>query len=98
MSISAVQWCFVVIIIMTQYSVLCTPTKTVYDDFLYAGTRYRFYLEPSGHKCFWNGKAPFCFLSSGCPTRTTTVEINKTGDGAFCWIGSKYYCCLERPP
>lgn len=55
---------------------------------------YQVYKEPSGKLCFWQGDAPFCFIGSGCPTRTTTMKKSKFGDGAYCWLGYKFYCCL----
>jgi len=54
---------------------------------------HRIYLEPSGQRCFWQGEAPFCFVGSGCPTRTMTVKKSSFGDGAYCWLGYKFYCC-----
>ncbi len=55
---------------------------------------YRMYSEPSGRVCFWQGHAPFCFIGSGCPTRTTNMKTSKFGDGTYCWIGVKFYCCV----
>jgi hypothetical protein len=66
----------------------------VYQNSFCIGEKYRVYTEPSGRLCFWQGNAPFCFIGSGCPTRTTNMKIDKSGDGAFCWIGHKFYCCV----
>lgn len=97
MLIHPTQYFLMIMVVIVYYIVLCSPTKQIYKEFSYAGTKYRFYLESSGRKCFWNGEAPFCFLSSSCPTRTTTMKSDKSGDGGYCWIGFKYYCCLELP-
>jgi len=58
------------------------------------GDEFRTYKESSGKLCYWQGDAPFCFIGSGCPIRTTNMGSSKTGDGAYCWIGVKYYCCV----
>ncbi|CAF1054433.1 unnamed protein product [Adineta steineri] len=65
-----------------------------YKNLFYNTEEYRLYSESSGQVCFWQGYAPFCFIGSGCPTRTTNMETSKFGDGAYSWIGVKFYCCL----
>ena len=65
-----------------------------YHYFPCSAEKHRIYSEPSGQVCFWQGDAPFCFIGSGCPTRTTNMKISKFGDGAYCWIGVKFYCCV----
>lgn len=94
--IDRVQYYLMIIVLIFLWcNVHCNPTKDIYKEFSYAGRNYRFYSESSNRKCFWNGEAPFCFLSSACPTRTTSMKVDKSGDGNSCWIGFKYYCCLE---
>ncbi len=53
------------------------------------------YREPSGDKCFWRGQSPFCFLRHGCPLGMIAIKTDKRGDGAYCWIGFKTYCCTH---
>lgn len=55
---------------------------------------YKIHEDPSGKLCFWQGDAPWCFIGSGCPTRTMTMKKDKSGDGEYCWLGYKFYCCL----
>ena len=56
--------------------------------------KYRIYHESNGQVCIWQGNAPFCFIGSGCPINSTVVKTSKFGDGGYCWIGMKYYCCV----
>ncbi|UJR18760.1 hypothetical protein I4U23_005666 [Adineta vaga] len=71
------------------------PTSTVIKQLSHQlAKKFRLYSEPSGQVCFWQGYAPFCFIGSGCPTHTTNMETSKFGDGAYCWIGVKFYCCV----
>jgi hypothetical protein len=56
--------------------------------------KHRVYSEADGQLCFWQGYAPLCFIGSGCPTRTMNMKTSKFGDGEYCWIGHKFYCCL----
>ena len=56
--------------------------------------KFRVYAESNDQLCIWQGIAPFCFIGSGCPINSTVVKSSKFGDGAYCWIGIKYYCCV----
>jgi hypothetical protein len=69
-------------IILIYYSITCVSKEL------------HVYTEPSGYQCYWRGPAPFCFLRHGCPVGLTTMKIDKRGDGGYCWIGFKTYCCL----
>ena len=63
-------------------------------EFTRASKELRIYMEPSGYNCFWQGNAPLCFLSSYCPVEMTTMKFDKHGDGGYCWVGLKTYCCI----
>ena len=75
-------------------NVLCTNKQIDSYEMIHEGEKYRVYLEGSDRKCLWTGNAPFCFISGRCPPGMTTIKMDKHGDGAFCWVGSKAYCCL----
>ena len=62
--------CFLWLMVIIQYEHLFCNAE-----------QFRFYTEPSGQVCFWQGFAPFCFIGSGCPTRTTNMKTSKSGDG-----------------
>ncbi|CAF2867960.1 unnamed protein product [Rotaria sp. Silwood2] len=56
----------------------------------------RVYHEPSSDDCIWQGDAPFCFIGFGCPLKMIPVKTDKQGDGDYCLIGYKTYCCMQR--
>jgi hypothetical protein len=76
------------------YAVFAIEEKLLNYEVNIDGQKLRVYLEPSGRKCFWTGNSPLCFIAAGCPSRTTTIKVDKSGDGSFCWVGFKYYCCI----
>lgn len=76
------RWLLLLMIVVTYQYSFCFADK------------FRAYKEPDGRLCYWQGDAPFCFIGSGCPIRTTNMGSSKFGDGAYCWIGIKFYCCV----
>ncbi|CAF0844807.1 unnamed protein product [Adineta steineri] len=75
------------LIFLLMGMIICQHSLCIADKF-------RVYEQPSGQLCYWQGDAPFCFIGSGCPIRTTNMGSSKFGDGAYCWIGVKFYCCV----
>jgi len=82
-------------ILINNNSLIILLTILVISDKSFGRSKnLRIYVEPSGLKCIWQGDAPFCFLDSSCPLRMTTMKTDKRGDGSYCWIGFKTYCCI----
>jgi len=79
---------------INKHLIVLLATFFIIHDSFCTSTDLQVYVEPSGLKCIWQGNAPFCFLDSGCPLRMTTMKTDKHGDGAYCWIGFKTYCCI----
>ncbi|CAF1514379.1 unnamed protein product [Rotaria sordida] len=82
---------------MTAYGtrlILIVVTMIVFHNLSCTCKEFRIYRESSGYNCFWRGESPLCFLSSSCPWEMTTMKTDKHGDGAYCWIGFKTYCCI----
>jgi hypothetical protein len=73
--------------------ILLFTTVIMCHNLSFAFKEFKIYTESSGYKCFWRGQSPFCFLRHGCPWGMTTMKTDKRGDGAYCWIGYKTYCC-----
>ncbi len=95
METSRMFWVILLLVTMTYDNVSCTDKEINSYEITHEGEKYRVYLEAFDRKCLWTGNAPFCFISAGCPPRMTTVKTDKFGDGAYCWIGFKVYCCLS---
>lgn len=85
---------FMLAMMIVAHAVYAIEERNLNYEVNIEGHKFRIYLEPSGRKCFWKGNSPLCFIAGGCPVRTTTIKVDKSGDGAFCWIGFKYYCCI----
>jgi hypothetical protein len=85
---------FMLAMVIIVHAVFAIEEKLLNYEVNIEGKKLRVYLEPSGRKCFWTGNSPLCFIAAGCPSRTTTIKVDKSGDGAFCWVGFKYYCCI----
>lgn len=43
----------------------------------------------------WRGTAPFC--SGECKEGETAIRRDKSGDGAYCWTGTKVLCRNDEP-
>jgi len=82
------------LVIVMHSHVFCTNKPIDTYEIIHEGERYRVYLDESNNKCLWTGNAPFCFISGRCPPGMATMKTDKFGDGAYCWVGSKVYCCL----
>ena len=88
-------FCIILFLVTVIYdNVFCTAKQIDSYEIVHEGEKYRVYLDEFDRKCLWTGNAPFCFISGRCPPRMTTIKTDKFGDGAYCWVGSKVYCCL----
>lgn len=88
-------WIILLLVTMIYNDVSCADKEINSYEITHEGEKYRVYLEGSDQKCIWTGNAPFCYISAGCPPRMTTIKTDKYGDGGYCWIGYKFYCCLS---